>query len=58
MTADFIRLVLTFHECNIVGEFVDAMGNIVLNKEEYPDIYDELFALGKKLDEAINSSGQ
>ena len=57
ITADLLRLVLTFHECNIVGEYVEAMGGIVLNKEEYLDIYNELFALGKKMDEALSSSG-
>ncbi|MHC4639431.1 MAG: hypothetical protein ACYTBV_18325, partial [Planctomycetota bacterium] len=56
-TAELIRVFFTFHECNIVGEFVEAMGGIVVTKEEHPDIYNELFALGKKLDEAMNATG-
>jgi len=29
------------------------MGGVIVTKEDYPDIYQELFGLGKKLDEAI-----
>jgi hypothetical protein len=29
------------------------MGEVIVSKEEYPDIYNELFALGRKLDEAL-----
>ena len=55
-TAANIRLVIEYYEYKIVGEFVEGMGDIVLKKEEHPDIYNELFALGKKLDESIRTS--
>ncbi len=53
-TAANIRMVLEYYEYKIVGEFAEGMGGAVINKEEFPDIYKELFALGKKLDAAIN----
>jgi len=52
-TAANIRLVIEYYEYQILGEFVEGMGNVVLKKEEHPDIYNELFSLGKKLDEAL-----
>ena len=52
-TAANIRLILDYYEYNIVGEFVEGMGEAIVTKEDYPDIYNELFSLGKKLDEAI-----
>lgn len=52
-TAANIRLVLEYYEYQIVGEFVEAMGGVVINKEEHIDIYNELFALGKKLNETL-----
>ena len=52
-TAANIRLLLEYYAYQIVGEFVEGMGGVIVNKEEHPDIYNELFALGKKLDEAI-----
>ncbi len=52
-TAANIRLVLDYYEYHIVGEFVEGMGEAIVTKEDYPDIYNELFSLGKKLDEAI-----
>jgi len=54
-TAANIRLVLEYYEYQIVGEFVEGMGGVILNKEEHTDIYNELSALGKKLDEAIEN---
>jgi multimeric flavodoxin WrbA len=54
-TAANIRLLLEYYEYQVVGEFVEGMGGIILNKEEHTDIYNELFALGKKLDEAIKT---
>jgi len=55
-TAAHIRLVIEYYEYQIVGEFVEGMGGVIVNKEEYSDIYNELFALGKKLDESIRTS--
>ncbi len=52
-TAANIRLLLEYYEYQIVGEFVEGMGEVIVSKEEYPDIYNELFALGRKLDEAL-----
>ncbi|MCK5010057.1 MAG: flavodoxin family protein [Deltaproteobacteria bacterium] len=52
-TAANIRLLLEYYEYQIVGEFVEGMGEVIVSKEEYPDIYNELFALGKKLDESL-----
>jgi multimeric flavodoxin WrbA len=54
-TAANIRLVLEYYEYTIVGEFVEGMGEVIVTKEDYPDIYNELFSLGKKLDEAIRA---
>ena len=56
-TAANIRLVLEYYEYQIVGEFVEGMGGVIVNKEEHTDIYQEIFALGKKLDESIRSRG-
>ena len=52
-TAANIRLVLEYYEYRVVGEFVEGMGGVVLNREEHPDIYNELFSLGKKMGEAL-----
>ena len=54
-TAANIRLILEYYEYQIVGEFVEGMGEVIVTKEEQPDIYNELFALGKKLDESIRA---
>jgi len=54
-TAANIRLILEYYEYNIVGEFVEGMGEVIVTREEQPDIYNELFALGKKLDESIRA---
>ena len=48
-----IRLVLDYYEYTVVGEFAEGMGGVVVTKEEFPDIYNELFSLGKKFGEAI-----
>ena len=56
-TAANIRLVLEYYEYTIIGEFVEGMGEAIVSKEEHPDIYNELFSLGKKLDEAIMEQG-
>lgn len=52
-TAANIRLVLEYYEYNIVGEFAEGMAEVIVSKEEYPDIYNELFDLGKKMGEAL-----
>jgi multimeric flavodoxin WrbA len=57
-TAANIRLLLEYYEYKIVGEFVEGMGGVVVKKEEHPDIYNELFALGKKIDDALHAAGQ
>jgi multimeric flavodoxin WrbA len=54
-TAANIRLVLEYYEYNIVGEFVEGMGEAIVTREDHPDIYTELFALGKKLNDAIRA---
>jgi hypothetical protein len=36
-----------------VGEFAEGMGDVAITREEHPDIYTELFELGRKLGEAI-----
>lgn len=54
-TAANIRLLLEYYEYQIVGEFVEGMGEVIVTKEDQPDIYNELFALGKKLDESIRA---
>jgi len=52
-TAANIRLVLEYYQYTVIGEYVEGMGGVVVTKEEFPDIYDELFSLGKKFGEAI-----
>jgi len=54
-SAAAIRLVLEYYEYSIIGEFVEPMANAVITKQEYPDIYDELFELGKKMDNALKN---
>jgi len=54
-TAANIRLVLEYYEYNIVGEFVEGMGEAIVTSQDHPEIYKELFALGKKLDDAIRA---
>ena len=54
-TAANIRLVLEYYEYTTIGEFAEGMGEVIVTREEQPDIYKELFALGKKLDEAIRA---
>jgi hypothetical protein len=49
--------VLEYYEYRIVGEFVEGMGGAIVNREEHPDIHNELFSLGKKLGETVRSSG-
>jgi multimeric flavodoxin WrbA len=56
-TAANIRLVLNYYAYQVGGEFVEGMGGVIVTKEEYPDIYNELFALGRKLDEALKTKG-
>jgi multimeric flavodoxin WrbA len=56
-TAANIRLVLEYYEYAIVGEFVEGMGGVIVTREEHPDIYSELFSLGKKLGEAVQAAG-
>ena len=48
-----LRLVLEYYEYNIIGEYVEGMGGIIVTKEYYPDIYQELFDLGQRLDAAL-----
>ena len=57
-TAANIRLVLEYYEYNIVGEFAEGMGGVVVTKEEFADIYNELLALGRKMDGALKASVQ
>ena len=45
-----MRLVLEYHEYNIIGEYAEGMVGVIVSKEECPDIYQELFGLGRKLD--------
>ena len=52
-TAANLRLLLEYYEYNIVGEFAEGMGGVIVNKEDCPDIYQELFDLGKKLDAVL-----
>ena len=54
-TAANIRLILEYYEYTVVGEFVEGMGEVIVTREEQPDIYNELFTLGQKLDEAIQT---
>jgi len=56
-TAANIRLLLEYYEYKVVGEFVEGMGGVVINKEEHPDLYDELYSLGKNMDEALKEQG-
>ena len=56
-TAANIRLVLEYYEYNIVGDFVEGMGEAIVTSQDHPEIYKELFALGKKLDDAIRARG-
>jgi len=48
--------VLEYYQYTVIGEYVEGMGGVVVTKEEFPDIYNELFALGKKLSEAIQAN--
>ena len=52
-TSANLRLVLEYYEFNVIGEYAEGMGGVIVTKEDYPDIYQELFDLGGKLDEAI-----
>lgn len=52
-TAANIRLILEYYEYRIVGEFAEGMAEVIVSKEEHPDIYNELFELGKKMGEAL-----
>ena len=52
-TAANIRLVLEYYEYNIVGEYAEGMAEVIVSKEEHPDIYNELFDLGQKMGEAL-----
>jgi multimeric flavodoxin WrbA len=52
-TAANIRLVLEYYEYRIVGEFFEGMGGVIITREDFPDIYNELFDLGKKMGAAL-----
>lgn len=52
-TAANIRLVLDYYGYKIIHEYFEGMGGAVITKEEFPDIYNELFDLGRKLDAAL-----
>ena len=54
-TAANLRLVFEYYEYRVIGEFAEALGGIIVNKQEHTDIYNRLFALGKQFDEAINT---
>ncbi len=54
-TAANLRLVFDYYEYAVIGEFAESMGGIIVSKQEYPDIYTRLFALGKILDEALKT---
>jgi multimeric flavodoxin WrbA len=53
-TAANLRLVLKYYEYSIIGEYFEGMGGVIVTQEDYPDIYQELFDLGKKLDMALD----
>jgi multimeric flavodoxin WrbA len=55
-TAAAIRLVLEYYEYAIAGEYVEPMGGAVISRDEFPDIYQELFDLGKKLGDRLRQS--
>lgn len=52
-TAANIRLVLEYYEYAITGEYVEGMAGAIVTAEVYPDIYEELFSLGRKLARAL-----
>jgi len=56
-TAANIRLVLEYYEYQIVREFVEGMGGVIVTKEEHKDIYSKLFNMGRKLDATLKARG-
>jgi len=54
-TAANVRLVLDYYGYNTIHEFYEGMGGVVITKEDFSEIYEELFAVGKKLDEVLSS---
>jgi NAD(P)H-dependent FMN reductase len=56
-TAANIRLVLEYYEYQIVGEFVEGMGGVIVTKEEHKNIYSKLFNMGRKLDATLKARG-
>jgi multimeric flavodoxin WrbA len=54
-TAANLRLVFEYYEYRVIGEFAEALGGIIVNKQEHADIYNRLFGFGKMLDNAINT---
>ena len=57
-TAANIRLLLEYYEYKIIGEFVEGMAEVIVTRDEQPDLYNELFAMGRKLDESISKRQQ
>ena len=49
-TAANVRLVLDYYGYNVIHEFFEGMGGAIITKDDFPDIYNELFDIGKKLD--------
>ena len=57
-TAANIRLLLEYYEYKIIGEFVEGMAEVIVTRDEQPDLYNELFAMGQKLDASIGKRQQ
>ena len=57
-TAANIRLVLDYYGYDIVHEYYEGMGGAIITKQDFPEIYDELFEIGKKLDGTLKEKGQ
>jgi len=52
-TAANVRLVLDYYGYNIIHEFYEGMGGAIITKEDFSDIYNELFAIGEKMHTAL-----
>jgi len=52
-TAANLRLILNYYTFRIVAEFAEGMAGAVVTKNDFPEIYNELFALGKKLGDEL-----
>lgn len=52
-TAANVRLVLDYYGYNIIHEFYEGMGGAIITKEDFSDIYNELFVIGEKMHSAL-----